>query len=364
MSSHKQSDDKRTSEPESVDEAELDSLLPHRAAIEQAVNDVLHEWGLNDAALQLVSVSENLVFKVTGARTGASEASVANYVLRVHRPGYHTLAELESEQLWTESLNQSGIAAPRAVRTNRGKFYVTTTTAHWHEPRQVGLSHWVEGRLLSETIDATEDADELRQHFHTLGALIGQLHNQAVQWQVPANFTRPALDADGLMGSAPFWGPFWQHPSLTSSQRSLSAQARAALHRHISVLQTRPDITSVIHADMHPGNLLVDGSTVRLLDFDDAAFGLHHYDLAVALLSYHNHQHFDELEDGLIAGYRSQRPWSDEDRAELPTFLLVRALAIIGWLADRPEFAAGQDELIAAAEVRTRLWLNAASERP
>jgi len=37
------------------------------------------------------------------------------YALRVHRPGYHTLAELESEPHWTAALNEAGHAGTPIV---------------------------------------------------------------------------------------------------------------------------------------------------------------------------------------------------------------------------------------------------------
>ena len=45
------------------------------------------------------------------------------------------------------------------------------------------------------------------------------MHNQASAWQPPAGFKRHALDADGLMGEAPFWGPFWEHRSSRRGER-------------------------------------------------------------------------------------------------------------------------------------------------
>ena len=51
--------------------------------------------------------------------------------------------------------------------------------------------------------------------------LIASMHNQASTWAVPVGFRRHALDADGLMGDAPFWGPFWDHPGFTADERTL-----------------------------------------------------------------------------------------------------------------------------------------------
>ena len=41
---------------------------------------------------------------------------------------------------------------------------------------------------------------------------------------------------------------------------------------------------STIHADLHAGNILVRDGGVTVIDVDDAGFGWHVYELAVALL--------------------------------------------------------------------------------
>jgi Ser/Thr protein kinase RdoA (MazF antagonist) len=62
----------------------------------------------------------------------------------------------------------------------------------------------------------------------------------------------------------------------------------------------------------------------------------------VALVHYQRREDFDELQGALLAGYRDRRALSDEDEARLPMFLLVRRLAVIGWLHQRPEVDSGE----------------------
>ena len=87
-------------------------------------------------------------------------------------------------------------------------------------------------------------------------------------------------------------------------------EMRERLHAALARLERQPDVYSMIHADMHPGNVLVDGDGLTIIDFDDAAWGWHAYDIAVALV----HQHGPALEAfqrAYVAGYRSVRPISD-----------------------------------------------------
>jgi len=141
------------------------------------------------------------------------------------------------------------------------------------------------------------------------------------------------------MGLSPFWGPFWASPGLTAGERARFKHLRGTLHDLLSQLESGPRTYSLIHADLHPRNLVVDGERLHVIDFDDAGFGWHMHELAIGLFSYQGHPRFPEMVGAVFEGYREIRPLDAESAALLPVFLLVRALALVGWLADRPEVA-------------------------
>ena len=93
----------------------------------------------------------------------------------------------------------------------------------------------------------------------------------------------------------------------------------------------------MIHADLHERNLLVKGDHLHVIDFDDAGFGWHMYELAVGLFSYQDTPRFPEMAVVVFESYREVRPLDGASAALLPVFLLDRTLALVGWLADRPE---------------------------
>jgi Ser/Thr protein kinase RdoA (MazF antagonist) len=179
----------------------------------------------------------------------------------------------------------------------------------------------------------------LEAHFQKLGALIGTMNNQAARWHPPAQFRRHSLDADGLMGLKPFWGPFWERSDVSAGERAVLIETRTRLHERLVRYGKDASRYSVIHADLHPGNVLVNGDTLTAIDFDDIAWGWHMYDLAAALNQCQEFAEFGALYAACVAGYRKVRPVAEEDLAMLPLFLLVRGMAEIGWFADRPENA-------------------------
>ena len=305
-----------------------------RATLRAIAESALDEWDIPVVQLELISISENTVFRVDTDSNGT-------YVLRIHRPGYHTLAELNSEQQWTAALKRAGIGVPlpRLTRDDRG--YATIPVPGSTETRYVGIVEWFEGVTLSSLMAQTPDMRTLALHFNQLGQIAARIHNQAVSWLVPEGFQRHAFDADGFMGDAPFWGPFWVLPELKAAEREHILKARRAIYRVLSDYSKEEGTYSLIHADLHPHNLLVNGDRLHVIDFDDSGFGWHQYEIAVALDAYRNLPHFEVARDALIAGYRSERPLSDEAIELLPMFLLIRSLALLGWLHERPEHNRG-----------------------
>ncbi len=323
--------------------------------MERLAREALAAWDLVPAELDLVSVSENFVYRV-------ASADGERFALRVHRPGYHTLAELESETQWTRALEQAGIGAPLAIPARNGRHYVEAGPAGCGEARFVGLTRWLEGTPLHEMGSAAEDAGA--ESYRQLGALMAAMHDQAVAWQPPTGFTRHALDADGLMGDAPFWGRFWDLPRLSSAQRTLLDEARQALHRSFTAYG-KSRAYSMIHADLHAANVLVVEGRPCAIDFDDAGLGWHVYDLAVALFDELDKPSYEATRDALVAGYRSRRAFPDEDLERLPDFLLARTLALVGWLHARPEVPlhAVLPQAIELACERATAWMDGGARR-
>ncbi len=295
-----------------------------------AARQALEAWDLDVTTLTLVSHSENVVFEVA---TRQDE----RFVFRLHRPGYHTLRELTSEQQWTAALRTAGVDVPVPRATRTGALYGAATVAGEHV--HTGVLEWVDGTTMNALMSAGEqDRAGLLHRFESLGGLLATLHNQASAWTPPTGFYRRELDAAGLMGPAPHWGPFWTARRLSTTQRVRFAALRTQLHEVLSSFDKSADAYSLIHADLHPGNVVV-GKQERLhiIDFDDAAFGWHSYDLAVALKDYREDEAFASYQAALLRGYRRLRALSERQVQRIPLFLLIRALASIGWADARPE---------------------------
>ena len=176
------------------------------------------------------------------------------------------------------------------------------------------------------------------EHFRQIGGVLAAMNNQATGWVPPPGFTRHAFDVPGYVGEAPFWGRFWDIPPLTDRSTGRASPCARCIRRTLSEYGKDRGTYSMIHADLHAHNILIDPSgALQAFDFDDAGFGWHQYDLAVVLFGLEDLPYFDAITDALIGGYRSVRAFSGEALSLLPLFLLIRRLVLISWQWDRPE---------------------------
>ncbi len=240
---------------------------------------------------------------------------------------------------------------PIPLPTRRGDDYATVPVPALKQQRQAGMTRWIEGELLSNVLERSEDPSVHERCFEQLGAIEAAMHDQASGWRPPPGFTRHAVDRDGLMGDAPFWGPFWDHPVFSPTERALVIATRDRIRLAMDRMSRAPDVYGMIHADLHADNLLAGGDRLTVIDFDDCGFGWHVYDMAVALWHQQRSPRFAAIQAAFVRGYRSRRALSDETVAQIPMFLLVRGLAQIGWLLQRPEIDASRTIRAAADRV-------------
>jgi Ser/Thr protein kinase RdoA (MazF antagonist) len=88
---------------------------------------------------------------------------------------------------------------------------------------------------------------------------------------------------------------------------------------------------------MRLANLLVDGRTVSVIDFDDCGFGWFMYDLGSSVSFIEHYPEVPAMIDSWVRGYRTQAPLSAAEAAELPTFVLLRRLLLVAWIGSHSD---------------------------
>lgn len=306
------------------------ALEQQEAHLLELAEKSLSSWNLS-GKLSLIKHRENAVYSLE-ADNGE------RYALRIHRAGYHSNESLKSELQWVNALKECGLGVPKAIVTKDGDFFAQVKTEAITEVRQVDLLIWVNGAQVGSVEEGLQsDPKQVRDNYLVIGQQAAKLHNQSSTWALPENFERHAWDTNGLVGEQPFWGKFWELEVLTEEQRHRIIKARDLVRQDLLVFGQGADDYSMIHADFVPENILVEGDNVEIIDFDDAGFGWHLFEIATALYFIQDDPSYAIAKQSLIEGYRSLRELADSKLEHLSLFMVARSFTYLGWVHTRAE---------------------------
>jgi Ser/Thr protein kinase RdoA (MazF antagonist) len=303
-------------------------------SIDELAAAALGRFGLPPSATAtLCNVSENHTYRVEDPESGRC------YALRVHRPGYRTAQQIESELDWVDALREDGavdtcvpVPAPDGER-------VVAVSLDGLGERHVVLFEWLPGAA------PDPEGDAVIAGFRTLGAVSARMHAHARAWGPPAGFDRPVWDYERTLGAAGHWGAWQDGLGIGAEERRLLERLDGAIAARLEAYGRASDRFGLVHADIRLANLLVDGGQVRVIDFDDSGFAWFMYDFATTVSFMEEHPRVPELRDAWLEGYRSVAPLDAADEAELDTFVMLRRLLLVAWIGSHHTFATEAAEL-------------------
>lgn len=309
---------------------------------EQYARAALGAYGRDPGApLRLLSLSENATYLVDDGDP---------MVLRVHRPGYHSLAAIRSELRWMAALRaDTGVVTPELIPAADGT--------------DVVVAHVGDGVLHVDAVTfvpgCTAEEAPHAVGFDELGRITAAMHDHVQRWQAPAFFTRFSWDVEATLGPAARWGN-WRHaPGLAAPDIALVDRAAAEVARRLGEFGCGPDRFGLVHADLRMANLMIDpvrpGAPITVIDFDDCGWSWYLADLGAVVSFIEGTPEAERMIGEWLRGYREHRQLPAAHLATIPTFVMQRRLMLTAWVASHADadhaiaftngFAAGTTEL-------------------
>ena len=297
--------------------------------LEKGLRAPLPKWGLSETApVSLLTISENATYVVE------DEENNRRLVLRVHRPAYHTEAEILSELAWIATLREAGVVeTPRPVPAVDGMLLCSFPDGDTH--RYVVAFEHMSGK-------EPDPSDDLVRWYGRLGEINARLHRHSRDWQRPPNFVRKVWNFDTIIGKDAYWGDWRKGLGLTEEGRAILERTAQQLERQTHAYGAGPDRFGLIHCDMRLANLLVEGNRLGVIDFDDCGLSWFPYDFAAAVSFIETEPYLGDLMAAWVDGYRKVSALSKEDEAALPMFVMLRRMQLTAWIASHAETPTAQ----------------------
>ena len=277
------------------------------ASLTDCVEAILATYDLGPHQAESINHEYNSTFKVT-------TADGTRFALRVNVNSQRTAANLAAEVFWVNSITE--VKTPKPVATKTGEL----SSQAWHEASGRSLNAvlytWLDGEELGD-----EPTDE---QLKAAGVAMAKLHETAAQIKLPPGVELPDL-------SDFFWGG---NDLLLSQQSKLSPDERA----QITAFKSRVDQViaclsegskpQLLHADIHPWNLMWHEGELAVFDFDDSGIGLPVQDLATSLY----YLDTDEQEQAFIDGYSTVRQLPSHTANQMKLLKLHRRVLLLNYL--------------------------------
>lgn len=309
----------------------------------------------SDSALRLLSLSENATYLVEDGEP---------MVLRVHRPGYHSLDAIRSELTWMKALRtETSVTTPELICAQDGSEVVSAVVddAVLH----VDAVSYIRGCTAEEDPDAVG--------FDELGRLTAMMHDHARHWSAPAGFTRFRWDLETILGPQARWGNWRLAPGLTEQDRNWIGRAAADISNRLTEFGCEPDRFGLVHADLRLANLMVDpsdpGSGITVIDFDDCGWSWYLADLGAAVSFIEDVPAGERIISEWLTGYLDVGSIAPDHLELIPAFVMMRRIMLTAWIASHfdADAAIGVGEDFAANTARLaerylhdRSWLREA----
>lgn len=281
---------------------------------------MLERYDIKDARLSFLQDVDNLLYRVSSPAHG-------QFLLRMHEISSHSMAELQSEFIWLESMRREGqLPVPEPLYAQDGSLICEVGSIDVPEPRRGVLLRWIPGKRKRTSL-RPKDAK-------LMGSYTARLHKYAEQWTPPMEFVRSAWDWERLFGGSTL---LWSAGSAVYQQEQLQVFTAAAdrIQRKLQALGKGPDAFGMIHSDLNPSNFVFQAGAAYAIDFEQCGWGYYLFDIEVALSEFEDWgDHSAQLQTAFLEGYQQVRLLPDGYQAYRETFKAMRTIDLVNWILE------------------------------
>jgi amicoumacin kinase len=285
------------------------------ARFRKVLIEALPMFLLKVCAVKFVSMASKSVFRLQTTNGG--------FAAKFHDPSEHLLSQMAGEMEFLRHVSSKSDLPVEIPFANSEGQLITEIVSRWlPRPAHLAICSWAPGRRLRDEMTA--------RSYHHLGVCSAGLH------QFSAGF-RPSESFSILKNDRVF---YWDEESLFTTdsaellpeyRQNRFKQAAKVAEDMIRRRWQSGDKPIVIHNDLHPSNIKVNGDQLYIFDFEDISWGYPCQDIGTAMYHIRFSDDYPELLEAFRSGYEKKQPWPLNSDHELDCYIAARMLMLANY---------------------------------
>jgi Ser/Thr protein kinase RdoA (MazF antagonist) len=235
---------------------------------------VLDSYALEFGAPEFLQHNSGVTYRVPVLGTNQC------FLLKIHDSigdgAAQSATQIDARMVWLAELGQvSPFAIQKPVPNRDGTLVTKVLFPGVAHPVPCTLQQWVPGEH--------PPGDFTMPQIEAVGAMMAKLHTYSATWQAAHVSSLPTYDADDLCREVAQLRTAVTLDLLSADEYHRLEQTSDLITQMTERLGREPTMWGAIHGDLHHGNLLLEGTTVHPIDFDNLHTTYYLLDLGTTL---------------------------------------------------------------------------------
>lgn len=306
----------------------------------------LLQYRVSCSTADLVGHSDTIVYRISLGADPVMALRIHYPLLNIRGDSWYKRQVVESELMWLKALRRDcAIPVQEPVSTRNGSATIAIPPSEgFGEPAVGSMLTWVSGEKLPQLTRATA---------HRMGMLTAHLHEHGSKWSKPEGFVRPKYGNERLQVALTCVLAQVRRGLISQEDYTVLARVVERVHECIRGLGEEPSVWGLIHADIHPDNLLFSEDALIPIDFGGCGWGYYTFDIAWAMSYVSKH-----LRGSFLRGYQEVKPLPENFHDHVDGFLLYAIVDSLAFWVSNPgdqEWAKSYVPRLAVNECRSYL---------
>lgn len=286
----------------------------------QVVKSALKVYNIIPSSIRFLDEATNLFYKIT-------DEDGVNYAAKVVQDEWVKIEDNIIEAHLLEQISKKcTVKVPRILINEKGEPVTIIEKGLTPKEERVMIYQWFEG----EDIDGNE-SDE---NFEEMGRVTAHLHNALEGTHLPENMTAKKWDrVFYFRGECAVYKQEAYQSVLTKEYHDTMGQVIDYLDSELPKLYENKE-SFVIHGDLNPWNMKINGSKITVFDFEDNIEGTPLHDIAIMLYYYWYDEKFDfnRVKKHYLKGYQEIKGLPVFSEFELELLMTARRVNFLNYI--------------------------------